>query len=53
MDISRQGARAATFKTCIDAAHDYGLTKAQGREIIDRQVSMVENSWADVCELTA
>jgi serine/threonine-protein kinase HipA len=51
MDISRQGARAATFKTCIDAAQDYGLTPAQGREIIDRQVSVVEHSWVDVCDM--
>lgn len=52
MDISRQGSRAATFKTCVDAAPDYGLTPAQARDIVDRQVSIVEHSWADVCEIT-
>jgi serine/threonine-protein kinase HipA len=51
MDISRRGARAATFQTCIDAAHEYGLTRTQARDIIDRQVSIVEHSWADVCEM--
>jgi serine/threonine-protein kinase HipA len=51
MDISRQGARAATFTTCIDAAPDYGLTRAQARDMINRQVTITEDNWAEVCDL--
>lgn len=51
MDISRAGARVSTFKTCVDAAADYGLTPVQAQDIIDRQVTIVRQSWADVREI--
>ena len=51
MVVSRAGVRADTFKTCVDAAADYGLTRVQSRDIIDRQVTIVQQSWSDVREL--
>jgi serine/threonine-protein kinase HipA len=51
MDISRAGARVSTFKTCVDAAEDYGLTPQQAQDIIDRQVTIVRQNWADVREI--
>ena len=56
MDISRAGARASRFHTCVKAAADYGLTADEARDIVDRQVTIIRENWgtiADMFELTA
>ncbi len=56
MDISRSGARSSRFDTCVKAAADYGLTRAEAQDIVDHQVTTIRENWvevADVVELTA
>jgi serine/threonine-protein kinase HipA len=45
MDIGRDGSRNAQFAVCVEAAKDYGLTREQARDIIDRQVGTIRESW--------
>jgi serine/threonine-protein kinase HipA len=51
MDIDRDGHRASKFSVCVNAAHVYGLPRAEASDIIERQVTTVRESWADVCDL--
>lgn len=51
MDIDREGRRASKFSVCENAAHIYGLTRAQARDIIDHQVTAVRENWNEVCDL--
>jgi serine/threonine-protein kinase HipA len=51
MDIDRDGHRASTFSVCVDAAHVYGLSRADATDIIERQVTTVRENWADVRDL--
>lgn len=51
MDIDRDGHRASKFSVCVDAAHVYGLDRAEARDIVDRQVTTVRETWSDVCDL--
>ena len=46
----QSGDRRSRFATCVDAAHHYGLTPAQAREIIDQQVSLAREHWDDACD---
>lgn len=50
MDISRDGSREAQFAVCVAAAEDYGLTRKQARELIDRQVATIRENWTDVAD---
>ena len=45
MAIGRDGSRASQFSVCVAAAADYGLSRPEAREIIDRTVSTVEDHW--------
>jgi serine/threonine-protein kinase HipA len=51
MDIDREGRRASKFSVCVNAAHVYGLSRAEAGDIIERQVTTVRESWADVRDL--
>ena len=51
MDIDRDGHRASKFSVCVNAAHAYGLSRAEASDIIERQVTTVRENWADVCDL--
>lgn len=51
MDIDREGHRASTFNLCVNAAHVYGLSRADANDIIEHQVTTVRKNWADVCDL--
>jgi serine/threonine-protein kinase HipA len=51
MDIDRDGHRASTFSVCVNAAHVYGLSRADATDIIERQVTTVRENWADVRDL--
>lgn len=44
------GARTARLRTCVDAAEVYGLTEAEARTRIDRQVEVVRRDWDEVCD---
>jgi serine/threonine-protein kinase HipA len=38
------------LKTCIDTAHNFGLTKKQALELINSQESTIKKYWKVVCE---
>ena len=50
MAIGRDGSRASQFSVCVSAAADYGLSRPQAREIVDRVVSTIETHWADAAD---
>ena len=43
--ISRSGDRRSRLEVCELAADAYHLTKKEAKQIIDRQVSIVESNW--------
>jgi serine/threonine-protein kinase HipA len=51
MDIGRDGSRASQFSVCVAAAADYGLSRPDAKQIVDRIVSTVEAQWLDAAEL--
>jgi serine/threonine-protein kinase HipA len=51
MDIDRDGMRDSQFALCVEAAHIYGLSKRAAREIIERQVEIINDDWSDVADL--
>ena len=51
MDIDQEGRRASKFSVCVNAAHVYGLSRAEASDIIERQVTTVRESWTDVRDL--
>jgi serine/threonine-protein kinase HipA len=56
MDITADGRRDSQFAVCVDGAGSYGLSTQEAREVIDRQVTGIKESWdevADSVELTA
>ncbi|MDQ1733062.1 MAG: serine/threonine-protein kinase HipA [Pseudonocardiales bacterium] len=50
MDIGRDGNRASQFVVCIDAAHEYGLSRDEARDIVDHQITTIRESWDEVAE---
>ena len=50
MAISRSGARDSQFTTCLDAAGEYGLARAQARDIIDRIVATISDNWTEAAD---
>lgn len=51
MDIDQEGRRASKFSVCVNAGHVYGLSRAEASDIVERQVTTVRESWADVRDL--
>lgn len=47
MDIGRDGNRGSRFAVCIAAAADYGLSRPDAREIVERLHSTIEAQWPD------
>jgi len=41
MDIGRDGSRGSQFVVCVNAAQDYGLSRAEARDIIEHQVTII------------
>lgn len=35
---------------CVERAHIYQLGKSQAREIVDRQIEVIERDWPEVCD---
>ena len=52
MAIGRDGSRASQFSVCVAAAADYGLSRPEAREIVDRTVSTIEDQWRDAADTT-
>ena len=52
MAIGRDGSRASQFSVCVAAAADYGLSRPEAREIVDRIVSTIEDHWRDAADST-
>lgn len=50
MAISRDGSRASQFSVCVAAAADYGLSRPEAKETVDRIVSTVEDHWLDAAD---
>lgn len=38
------------FKTCLDAAHNFLLSKNQAHEIFEHQKSVIEQNWLSICD---
>jgi len=50
MAIGRDGSRASQFSVCVSAAGDYGLSRPEAREVVDRIVSVIEIQWSDASD---
>jgi serine/threonine-protein kinase HipA len=51
MAIGRDGWRFSQVQGCVQRANEYLLSEAQAREIVDRQIEVIESQWDEVCEL--
>ena len=50
MAIGRDGSRASQFSVGVSAAADYGLSRPEAREVVDRIVSVIETQWLDTSD---
>ena len=50
MAIGRDGSRASQFSVCVAAAADYGLSRPEARQIVERIVSEIEDHWPDAAD---
>jgi serine/threonine-protein kinase HipA len=50
MAIGRDGSRASQFSVCVAAAADYGISRPEAKEIVDRTVSTIEDNWRDAAD---
>lgn len=50
MAIGRDGSRASQFSVCVAAAADYGLSRPEARQIVERIVSTVEDHWSEAAD---
>lgn len=50
MDVGRDHARGSQFSVCVSAAADYGLSRTQAREVVDRVVSTIESTWIEAAD---
>lgn len=50
MAIGRRGERDSSFRTALDCCSIYGLTPAEGREIVQRQIDTIEAGWDEVAD---
>ena len=51
MAISSTGERRSRLVSCLDACAGYDLSRTQARAIIDRQVTLIREQWADAADL--
>lgn len=42
--------RFSNVAGCVERAGVYGLTRAEAHEIVDRQVTVIDEHWDDVCD---
>ena len=50
MAITHDGWRFSQIAGCVSAAGIYKLSADEAREIVERQVSVIEDGWAGVCD---
>ncbi len=50
MAIGRDGGRASQFSVCVAAAADYGLSRVEAKQIVDRIVSTIEEHWCEAAD---
>jgi len=50
MAIGRDGSRASQFSVCVAAAADYGLSRPEARQIVERIASEIEDYWSDAAD---
>lgn len=50
MAINRDGSRTSQFSVCVAAAADYGLSRPEAKETVDRIVATVEDHWLDAAD---
>jgi serine/threonine-protein kinase HipA len=50
MAIGRDGSRASQFSVCVAAAADYGLSRPEAGQIVERIVATVENHWSEAAD---
>jgi serine/threonine-protein kinase HipA len=50
MAIGRNGERRSRFRTCVAAAETYLLTRAEARDVIEHQVTTIEEHWPDAAD---
>jgi len=50
MAIGRDGSRMSKLTTCVAAADVYLLTEGEARDIIDKQLYVIESEWGDAAE---
>jgi serine/threonine-protein kinase HipA len=53
MAIGQDGYRMSQVAGCVDRASTYLLSQTDAREIVDRQIEVIESDWADVCDQAA
>ncbi|HEV7770654.1 MAG TPA: type II toxin-antitoxin system HipA family toxin [Solirubrobacterales bacterium] len=51
MAIGRDGFRMSQVAGCVERASVYLLSEADARQIVDHQIEVIENQWAEVCDL--
>ncbi len=50
MAIGRDGSRASQFSVCVAAAADYGLSRPDAKQIVERIVSAIADHWFDAAD---
>lgn len=50
MAIGRDGSRASQFSVCVAMAADYGLSRPEAGQVVDRIVTTVENHWSEAAD---
>jgi serine/threonine-protein kinase HipA len=50
MAIGRDGSRASQFSVCVAAAADYGLSRPEAGQVVERIVTTVENHWSEAAD---
>lgn len=53
MAIGRDGYRMSQVAGCVERASTYLLTEAGAREIVDRQIEVIEGQWSEICDEAA
>jgi len=51
MIIGEDGWKESQVAGCVERAALYQLTKPQAREIVERQIEVIERDWSEVCDL--
>lgn len=50
MAIGRGGERASQLQVCLDAAAEYHLDRTEAADIIDHQLTVISEQWADAAD---